>query len=147
METPMTRRPTLMFGVVLLFCSWPTTLPLSAQAPSGVASPVKAAPHVKWGDIPLSFEPNMGQEPAEVRYLARGSSYTLYLAGAEMLLSGNHQAPLRMKFVGADLAPRIVGESQQVSTSNYLVGNDPSEWRTSVPNYRKARYSSVYPGI
>ena len=52
-----------------------------------------------------------------------------------------------MKLLGANVAPRIVGESQQVSTSNYLVGNDPSKWRTSVPNYGRTRYQSVYPGI
>ena len=45
-----------------------------------------AAP-VKWGDIPLSFEPNTGQAAAEVRYLARGSSYTLYLASGETVLA------------------------------------------------------------
>ena len=144
----MTHRPKLMFLIlVALFCSCTTTPPLLAQAPSSAHTSVKAATCVKWGDIPLSFEPNMGQESPEVRYLARGSSYTLYLAAAEILLSGHNQAPLRMKLSGANLAPRIVGESQQVSTSNYLVGNDPSKWRTSVPNYGRIRYQSVYPGI
>ena len=109
--------------------------------------PPLKAPCVKWGDIPLSFEPNVGQEPPEVRFLARGSSYTLYLADAELLLTGRNQSPLRMKLLGANPAPRIVGERPQVSTSNYLVGNDPSKWRTSVPNYGSARYRGVYPGI
>jgi hypothetical protein len=40
-----------------------------------------------------------------------------------------------------------VGEGQQDSTSNYFLGNDPSNWRTSVPNYGRARYRSVYPGV
>ena len=156
----MTPRPTLMFGVapgvirglrlgtlVALFCSCTTTWSLLAQAPSSAVASVKASTCVKWGDIPLSFEPNMGQESPEVRYVARGSSYTLYLAAAEILLSGHNQAPLRMKLSGANVAPRIFGEGQQVSTSNYLVGNDPSKWRTSVPNYGRTRYQSVYPGI
>ena len=144
----MTHRPKLMFLIwVALFCSYTTPPPLLAQAPSSAHTFAKAATCVKWGDIPLSFEPNMGQESPEVRYLARGSSYTLYLAAAEILLSGHNQAPLRMKLSGTNTAPRIVGESQQVSTSNYLVGNDPSKWRTSVPNYGRTRYQSVYPGI
>ena len=133
--------------LVALFCSYTATPPLLAQAPSDAASSVNAAAAVKWGDIPLSFEPNLGQESPKVRYLARGSSYTLYLAAAEIVLSGHNQAPLRMKLSGANGAPRIVGEDQQVSTSNYLVGNDPSKWRTSVPNYGRTRYQSVYPGI
>ena len=88
--------------LVALFCSCTTTLPLLAQAPSSAHASVKAATCVKWGDIPLSFEPNVGQESPEVRYLARGSSYTLYLAAAEIVLSGHNQAPLRMKLLGAN---------------------------------------------
>lgn len=100
-----------------------------------------------WGDIPLSFEPNVVREPREVPYLASGSSYTLYLAGGEMLLGGHNEAPLRMKLLGANLAAPTVGEGQQDSTSNYFLGNDPSKWRSSVPNYGGARYRSVYSGI
>ena len=156
----MNRRPKLMFGVVpdvnrglrfcmlvALFCSCTTDLPLLAQAPSSTHTSVKAATSVKWGDIPLSFEPNLGQESPEVRYLARGSSYTLYLSAAEIVFSGRDQIPMRMKLLGANVAPRIVGENQQVSTSNYLIGNDPSKWRTSVPNYGRTRYQGVYPGV
>jgi Beta-propeller repeat len=134
-------------ALLVVLCSWLTNLPLLAQAPPTPATTVKPAEYVKWGEIPLSFEPNVGQEPPEVRYFARGSSYTLYLAGAEMVLSGHDQAPLRMRLLGANPAPRVVGESQQISTSNYLIGNDPSQWHTSVPNYGKARYVGVYPGI
>src|SRR6266478_5337514 len=86
-----------------------------------------AAPGVKWGDIPLSFEPNTGQEPAEVRYLARGSSYTLYLAGEETVLAGHNQTPLLTKLLGANPSAGIAGEDQQASTSNYFVGKDPSK--------------------
>ncbi len=156
----MTRHPRLMFEVVArvnrdlrlpilvgLFCSYTAPLPLLAQAAPGDFTSAKAPASVKWGAIPLSFEPNMGQESPEVRYLARGSSYTLYMADAEILLSGHNQVPLKMKLQGANLAPRIVGENQQVSTSNYLVGNDPGKWRTSVPNFGRTRYQGVYPGI
>src|SRR5205814_2409450 len=31
--------------------------------------------------------------------------------------------------------------------SNYLLGNDPSRWRTNVPTYRKVKYQDAYPGI
>ena len=106
-----------------------------------------AAPGVKWGDIPLSFEPNKGQQPAGVHYLARGSSYTLYLAAGQTVLAGRNQPPLRIKLSGADLQAPIEGEDRQVSTSNYFVGNDPSTWRTSVPNFGRARYHGLYPGI
>jgi hypothetical protein len=106
-----------------------------------------AAPKITWADIPLSFEPNAGQTAAEVGYLARSNSYTLYLTGAETVLAGTGQQPFRMKLSGARVPARIAGEDRQASTSNYFVGNDPAKWRTSVPNYGKVRYSGVYPGI
>jgi len=137
--------PRLLLAV---FCSITAPLPTLAQAPPGAhTSGSSATTRVKWGDIPLSFEPNVGQETPEVRYLAKNSTYTLYLADGEMLLNGRRQAPLKMTFVNASLAARIVGDGQQVSTSNYLIGNDSSKWRTGVPNYGRARYRSVYPGI
>jgi len=112
-----------------------------------IAGTAMAAPAVRWGNIPLSFEPNRGQAPAEVRYLARGSSYTLYLACGETVLAPHAQSPLRTRLLGANLSVRITGEAPQVSTSNYFVGSDPRKWHTSVPNYGRVRYSGVYPGI
>ena len=112
-----------------------------------IAGTAMAAPAVRWGNIPLSFEPNQGQAPAEVQYLARGSSYTLYLASGETVLVPHDQSPLRTRLLGANLSERITGESPQMSTSNYFVGNDPLRWHTSVPNYGRVRYAGVYPGI
>ena len=54
-----------------------------------VAGAAIGAPIVKWGNLPLSFEPNEGQASAEVRYLARGSSYSLYLAPGETVFAGH----------------------------------------------------------
>ena len=49
-------------------------------------------------------------------------------------------------FVGASAAiPH--GNSLASSQSNYLLGNDPSQWRTHVPNYRQVVYSKLYSGI
>ena len=112
-----------------------------------IAGTAIAAPTVRWGNIPLSFEPNTGQAPAEVRYLARGSTYTLYLGGGETVLAGRREPPLRTKFRGANPSARITGEARQESISNYFVGNDPGKWRTAVPNFGRVRYSGIYPGI
>ena len=98
---------------------------------------------VKWGEIPLSFEPNTGQAASEVRYLARGSAYTLYLTNGETVLAGKDQSPLRTKLVGANLLAPIAGEGKQDSSSNYFVGNDPGKWRTSVPNFGGVRYADL----
>lgn len=39
-----------------------------------IAGTAMAAPAIRWGNVPWSFEPNAGQAPAELRYLARGHS-------------------------------------------------------------------------
>src|SRR5690242_15041697 len=106
-----------------------------------------AAPAVKWGNAPLSFEPNAGQASQEVRYLARGSRYTLSLGRGETVLAGRNQARLRTKFSGANPGARIEGEAPQPSTSNYLVGSDQGNWRTGIANYERVRYAGVYRGI
>jgi uncharacterized protein (TIGR03437 family) len=112
-----------------------------------IAGTAMAAPAVQWVNVPLSFEPNTGQASAEVRYLARGSSYSLYLACGETVLAGRNQPPLRTRLSGADPSARIVGEVPQDSRSNYFIGNDPARWHTSVPNFARVRYAGVYPGI
>jgi uncharacterized protein (TIGR03437 family) len=106
-----------------------------------------AAPTVKWGNIPLSFEPNTGQAPAGVRYIARGSSYTLYLADGKTILARRNKSYLRTTLSGADASARITGEAQQNSTTNYFLGNDSHKWRAGIPNYEKVRYAGIYPGI
>ncbi|HEV2424793.1 MAG TPA: choice-of-anchor D domain-containing protein [Terriglobia bacterium] len=52
-----------------------------------------------------------------------------------------------MSLIGADPNAAVHGIDQLPGTSNYLIGSDPSQWRTGVPNYAKVRYESVYPGV
>ncbi len=40
-----------------------------------------------YGNLPLTFEPNQGQTDAQVKFLARGSGYTLFLTSNEAVLS------------------------------------------------------------
>ncbi len=52
-----------------------------------------------------------------------------------------------MKLVGANPSPQLTGLDELPGTSNYFIGNDPSKWRTNMPNYAKVEYQDVYPGI
>jgi|GEM_PF-2793394 len=50
------------------------------------------------------------------------------------------------KFVGSNtVAPS--GASKLTSTSNYLIGNDPSSWQVGVPEYGKIVYTDLWDGI
>src|SRR5262249_10257589 len=98
--------------------------------------------------LPLQFEANQGQAPKEVRFLARGPGYGIYLTSRDALLVfAREQAPLRMALVGANRKPQASGIDELPGKANYFIGKDPSKWRTGVPTYAKVRYEQVYPGV
>src|ERR1700757_1025515 len=113
-----------------------------------------------YDNLPLSFEPNTGQADARVRFLARGPGYTLFLTSEEAALAlpasqgttarnAGRENPtiMTMRLVGANPAATISGAEELPGKSNYFIGNDPSRWRTDIPNYAKVRYHAVYPGV
>jgi hypothetical protein len=120
-------------------------------APAGLAA---------YGQMALRFEANAGQTDASVRFLARGPGYGLFLTPAEAVLHLHKpqadgpvaQTPepadtLRLRLVGANPDPALVGLDELPTRSNYLQGNDPARWHTDVANYGQVAYRAVYPGI
>ena len=125
-----------------------------------------------YGQIPLSFEANQGQTASQVNFLSQGSGYALFLTPTGAVL--NLQTPagstssqgistpfedsgcatpaaggvaLAINLVGANTQAQAVGQDQLPWTSNYFVGNDPSQWRTGIANYGKVAYQDIYPGV
>ena len=56
-------------------------------------------------------------------------------------------AVLRLQLAGASPSPAVEGADPLPGVSNYLLGNDPAEWRTGVRTYSKVKYRDVYPGV
>lgn len=103
-----------------------------------------------YGRLPLSFEANQGQVDSAVRFLSRGEGYTLFLTSTEAVLSlrgAQRDSIVRMRLVGGNRDPRLVGVSPRATKSNYLLGNDPRHWHTDVPHYDRVRAEDVYPGV
>ncbi len=123
-----------------------------------------------YGKLPLSFEANQGQTSSQVKFIARGPGYALFLTGDEAVLSlrpknaGNllslflsdrGPAPaspasattLRMKLLRPNPAAKIVGMDELPGKTNYFIGNDPRKWRTNIPTYGKVKFQRVYPGV
>jgi hypothetical protein len=102
--------------------------------------------------LPLHFEPNVGQVAPEVAYLSRSTGRSLFLTKGEAVLTWNAssvpaaQAALRMKYVGANPDPTIVGLDEMSSKSNYFIGGRES-WRSGVPHVARVEYQQIYPGI
>ncbi len=123
-----------------------------------------------YGKLPLSFEINKGQIDPEVKFFSRGAGYDLYLTSAEAVMvlhkpeksnprnpqidskeASTSQPPsseiVRMKLLGANARPRVLGVEELPGKSNYFIGNDPTKWRTNVSNYARVKLEKVYPGV
>lgn len=117
-----------------------------------------------YGKLPLSFELNQGQTDEQVKFLSRGSGYSVFLNSGEVVTtlrkpvvdekSAKSQKPetttdavLRMKFVGGNSQPVVTGLDELPGKVNYLIGNDPTKWNTEIPTYSKVKYTEVYPDI
>lgn len=128
----------------------------SDKRPAAVAS--------AYGNLPLSFEANQGQTDGRAKFLSRGNGYAIFLTPDDVVLRlrngeresgragesafvGRRSSVLRMKLVGANHSPRIVGLGKMSGRSNYFIGNDPKRWRTDVANFARVKYESVYAGV
>lgn len=128
------------------------TCPASAtvEVPDRAAPVVDAAARAKplesptFGSLPISFEPNVGQAPVGVRFLTRGSAASLTATGA--VLNGGTE-PVTLEFVGASTSACRAGTNELAGKANYLIGNDPSAWKTNVPTYASVRVEQLYPGV
>lgn len=125
-----------------------------------------------YSKLPLNFELNQGQTDAQVKFMAQGRGYNLFLTSTEVVLAlqkpaaskdedwarlplktvventpASEPAVLRMKLIGANPMPKVIGLEDLPGKVNYFIGNNPAKWRTHIPTYGKVQYASVYPGV
>jgi hypothetical protein len=99
-----------------------------------------------YAKLPLSFEENRGQAPADVRYLSRTRSGVLLLRPGSFSLDVEGGQTISVRFAGSAGSSAPIGERKLIGTTSYLIG-DEADWVRDVPNYASVRYASVYPGI
>jgi uncharacterized protein (TIGR03437 family) len=97
--------------------------------------------------IPVAFEPNLGQAPKGVQYLARIGSATLFFTADRVLINqAGGSEKISFGFRGGNMhAPR--GESATGGKSNYFFSTDQRKWLTGIPHFERLVYSQLYPGI
>ncbi len=114
-----------------------------------------------YGQLPLSFQPNRGQTDRRVLFQSSGAGYGLFLTRHRAVLAlggpgrgapgrtaaSQQPAVLSMSMLGALPDPAIAGARQLPGRVNYLTGDDPRGWHTSIPTYSAVHYSGVWPGI
>jgi hypothetical protein len=166
----------VILGSILLAAQSNTAAPINQPVTSNVSSGLsKADPKAQgkllesYGKLPLSFEANQGQTDSQVKFVSRGSGYTLFLTGDEAVFSLRRgkgtvgalpasrelqptavpaaNTVLRMELVKANPVARVIGTDELPGKSNYFIGSDPKKWRSNVPTYAKVKYENIYPGI
>ncbi|HUX09060.1 MAG TPA: SBBP repeat-containing protein, partial [Terriglobia bacterium] len=152
--------------MLLLLMTWGVLAAGAAEK-----SPKRPAPSKpQYAALPLAFEQNRGQVNPAVKFLARGSGYAIFLTEKDAVLSFERSAAnppfpvgrpagraaghrnlskdvLRLRWVGANPAPRLEGLNRERGRINYLIGNDPAKWVRDVPAWSRVKVRGVYPGI
>jgi hypothetical protein len=155
-------------GVVFYFGTAAHSAKTSRPGSSGqISAELRSAAHKALPptalSLPLFFEQNQGQTAPQVKFLARGAGYGLFLTADEAVLelqtsalSTQHSAlrsqpssrsVIRMRLEGANSSARVSGASLLPGKSNYFIGNDPAKWRHDIPQFARVECRAVYPGV
>ena len=130
-------------------------------ATSGRAPAASPDSRLQWqeeyGQLPISFEANLGQTNSQVKYLSHGRGYTLFLTPTEAVMSLSNpahnsgalhgtdatsanaptgpeaaqNATFRMRLIGSNEHALVTGLRELPGRTNYLIGNDPSKLATT----------------
>jgi len=144
-------------------------------APDSSTSAAPAPLAASLGALPLSFEPNVGQFNDDISFYVRGAGCSIAVAPGEarLLLTSSHRPSrrgesasrsagrspgravepaaasreVRFELLGGNRLAPATGEESLPGIVNYLLGNDPSIWKTGIGTFARARFNGVYPGI
>jgi len=132
-----------------------------------------APPSISLSGLPLFFEPQESVMGEACGFLARGQNYQFAITatGAEIVLSKaesqQNNSPshatciadhatrnaqhatraVQMQILGVNPYAPIHGDGLLSGKMNFLIGNDPSQWRTELPVFSRVQVDEVYPGV
>jgi len=120
-----------------------------ARAPSSAREATALGIPSEARQRPLAFEANRGQTDPEVRFVARGAGYTVFLTPTEAVLAlgghGPERAVVRVKPVDTSPTARLVPDGALPGAVHYA--RVPASAPISAPTYERVRYAGVYPGV
>ena len=154
------------------------TQPVAAATVQGPALSTSQRSRVRasLSALPLAFEANQGQTDAQVKYMARGNGYTVFLTANDTILAlssssqpANSQvigkrgllqentapkeaakrqtAAIHLHLIGRNTQAKMAAASPLPGHANYFIGNDRSQWHANVAQYARVSYRDVYPGV
>jgi hypothetical protein len=149
--------------------------PAAAAATQSPALSARGRVQASLATLPLAFEANQGQTDPQVKYMARGNGYTVFLTANETVFAmqassqastartaSKHEvlrgkttrvatkdksAAIHMRVVGGNARAEITAGSQLPGVTNYYIGGDRNQWHSGVKQYAGVTYRDVYPGV
>ena len=109
-----------------------------------------------YGKLSLAFEPNQGQTAALEPFLVHLRDGLVHLRPDGLLFKlpyrdsetkNVYADTVKLRFQGASQTALMAGREILPGKSNYFIGNDPTQWRTDVPQYARVHTEDVYPEI
>ncbi|HEX7604193.1 MAG TPA: SBBP repeat-containing protein, partial [Polyangiaceae bacterium] len=119
-----------------------SVIPFSSPGSRSASPPV---PHLAASHA-LRFEANQGQFDSRVDFVARGGGSSISFTERGALISSSNRSPFEIHLAGGR-AVHPVGSSLSLTKTNYFIGNDPTRWRTDVPNFERVVYPSILDGV
>jgi hypothetical protein len=122
-----------------------------------------------YAKLPLYFIENRGQLNREVSYYTKSPNQTLYFTPEGVVFDlwrekdrdqgsvardqdteGRREMErlvFSLLFLNSHKQMKIEPAQRQEARVNYLIGNDPKQWKTDIPTYRELTYRDIYKGI
>lgn len=146
---PKTSRP-FALAAVAVACVSGTALTYrlfhpTPETPSSAARPA-AAP-----TVPLWFERNTGEYPAQVLYASRSLRQTVYLTPSQMTVAAPSGETVGISWTNAKPARTVEGRQPLAARVDYFRGRNRSLWRTGgaaqAARFGEVRYEQIYNGV
>ncbi len=117
------------------------------------------------GDLtaqPVSFVANAGQWASGIDFGVQGTDYQAWISAGSTVIelaratkgksTPGHELTqtfdsVQLTWTGMSATPVGVGQDPLGSVSNFLIGQNSSQWQTNVPQFTTVRYASAWPGI
>jgi hypothetical protein len=95
------------------------------------------SPDSNYGKIPLNFEKNQGQFHNGIDFVSRGAGHIFKIRPSQFELTFKDKGGMRATLFHANNAAPAEG-SGPAGKVNYLIGANPSQWRTDIPPMNKS---------
>lgn len=147
---PASRRQIALFIVGSLTASFALVSVPNLPAPTIPSSGSQAKAVEGYGNLPISFEPNVGQAQGRFDFVARGQGFGMLIraAGATLSLGADEdQDVVQMDLIGANRSAPVIGLAPLPGKANYFIGSDRSKWQSGIATFGRVSYRDVLPGV